>query len=94
MPDFSRAIYQANFVDDREISDPVVIGEILTSMGLEPRAILEAAVSTRNKERLRSQTERAWDMGIFGAPTFIVDGEVFWGNDRLEEALEWCRRRE
>jgi 2-hydroxychromene-2-carboxylate isomerase len=43
------------------------------------------------KAQLRGSTERAVELGIFGAPTFIVGGELFWGNDRLETALDWAR---
>ncbi|MBS0552318.1 MAG: DsbA family protein, partial [Proteobacteria bacterium] len=44
-----------------------------------------------NKTALREQTERAVELGLFGAPSFRVDGELFWGNDRLEDALAWAR---
>ena len=44
------------------------------------------------KEALRRRVDEARHLGLFGAPTFLVDGEMFWGNDRLEDALEWTRR--
>lgn len=46
-----------------------------------------------NKLRLCEQTQRAGDLGIFGAPTFVVGDELFWGNDRLEDALAWASYR-
>lgn len=92
MPAFAREVYRANFARDEEISDPSVIRRILSEMGLEPDRAVEAALAPENKARLREQTDRAWELGVFGAPTFIVDGEVFWGNDRLEDALEWHGR--
>jgi len=68
-----------------------VIGEILTDLKLDPAAVLDAA-QTEGKQRLRQQTDEAQRRGIFGAPTFIAsDGELFWGNDRLERALQWAR---
>lgn len=90
--DFVRAVYRANFADDREISDPTVIGEILKVLCLEPGAILDAANADANKARLKAQTERAIRLGLFGAPSFTVGEELFWGNDRLEQALDFARR--
>ena len=91
MPEFARSVFAANFVKDRDISDPVVIREILDSMGRDGAKTIEEATTTANKERLREQTETAWELGIFGAPSFIVNGELFWGQDRLEQALDWSR---
>jgi len=54
--------------------------------------ILARAESPENKLALRQQTEKAGEIGLFGAPSFVTpDGELFWGNDRLEDALEWVR---
>jgi len=88
-PAFVRAVYQANFVDDRDIADPGVVSDVLARLGAP--GVLEAAQATENKDRLRQQTEAAVALGIFGAPSFVSRGEVFWGNDRLEEALAWHR---
>jgi 2-hydroxychromene-2-carboxylate isomerase len=55
----------------------------------DPAVVLAAARGTEAKSRLRRNTEAAMGLGIFGAPTFVIDGELFWGNDRLETALEW-----
>jgi 2-hydroxychromene-2-carboxylate isomerase len=93
LPDFVRAVYTANFGEDREIGDATVIAEILTGLRLDARAQLAAAQEQTVKDRLREETDRAWASGVFGAPTFIVDGEVFWGNDRLEQAFDWHARR-
>lgn len=92
LPEFARAVYRANFAEDREISDPVVIEGILRSLNQDAPSLLERAVDPANKERLRSQTERAWEIGIFGAPSFVVGAEIFWGNDRLEDALDWYKK--
>ena len=60
---------------------------------LLPESVLAAAQSDDNKMHLRNQTEEAQRRGIFGAPTFITaDGELFWGNDRLERALAWAKK--
>jgi 2-hydroxychromene-2-carboxylate isomerase len=92
LPEFARQVYRANFADDREISDPAVVGEILEAVG-QPRALLAAAESPETRAKLRAQTERAQALGIFGAPSFVVGDELFWGNDRLEHALRWLRQR-
>jgi len=90
--DFARAAMRANFAEDRDIADPAVIRAILADLGLPADALLEQAASADTKLALRSQTERACELGLFGAPSFITpDGELFWGNDRLEDALAWVK---
>ena len=89
-PSFVREIYRANFVDDSEISDPAVVAAVLRGLGQAPDEILERAASPANKEELRRQNRRAVDLGVFGAPSFVARGELFWGNDRLERAIAWC----
>ncbi|MBV8792315.1 MAG: 2-hydroxychromene-2-carboxylate isomerase [Pseudolabrys sp.] len=91
--DFSRAVYRAEFGDGRDIGDTAVIADILRSLSRDADAVLARAQTTENKARLRAQTEEAQKLGIFGAPAFVTaDGELFWGNDRLEDALAWALR--
>jgi 2-hydroxychromene-2-carboxylate isomerase len=90
--DFVRAVYRANFAEDREISDPAVIAGILQTLKLDPAAVLAAANAEPNKAALKAQTERAIKLGLFGAPSFTVGEELFWGNDRLEQAVSFARR--
>lgn len=90
-PEFVRRVYRANFAEDRSIQETGVISEILSSLGLDVQLLIARANSAETKERLRRQTERASQLGIFGAPTIVAGGELFWGNDRLEDALEFCR---
>jgi 2-hydroxychromene-2-carboxylate isomerase len=92
IPAFVRAVYHANFAEDQDIADRHVIAACLRSVNHDPQSVFNAAGSAEAKTRLRAQTERAVDLGIFGAPSFIANGELFWGNDRLEEALMWCER--
>jgi 2-hydroxychromene-2-carboxylate isomerase len=62
-------------------------------MNVDAQAALEAAQSDDIKLRLRSEVEAAQFLGVFGAPSFTTaDGELFWGNDRLEQALAWAKR--
>ena len=93
LPDFVRAVYRANFAADLEISERSVVADCVAVAGGEPEHALSRADSDEVKARLRAQTEHAAALGIFGAPSFVVDGELFWGNDRLEQALAWARQR-
>jgi 2-hydroxychromene-2-carboxylate isomerase len=88
---FVRGVYRANFAEDREISDPQVVSAVLRDMQLDPESLLAAANSEPNKAALKAQTERAMKLGLFGAPSFTVGEELFWGNDRLEQALVFAR---
>ena len=63
--------------------------EILGTIGQDGSRVIGLAVSAENKERLRRETETAWELGIFGAPTCVVGAELFWGNDRMDDALDW-----
>ena len=88
---FSRAVMQANFAEDRDIGERAVIADILSAQGLDADAVIERAQADANKLALRRQTERATELGLFGAPSFRVGDELFWGNDRLDDALAWAR---
>ncbi len=87
---YCREIMQQNFVHDRDIGSVEVVSEALAKLGLPAQQIIAEAQSDANKLRLREQTEVAASKGIFGAPTFFVGDEMFWGNDRLEDALDFC----
>ena len=90
-PEFVRRVYHANFAEDRDIAAPETIGSILESLDQDPVSTMARAQAPENKERLRRHTDAAMGLGIFGAPTFVVGQELFWGNDRLEEALAWYK---
>jgi len=87
---FCRAVSRRNFVDDCEVDSTDEIHRILERLELPADEILAEAQSNAIKNRLRVQTAEAKKKGIFGAPTFVVNGELFWGDDRLEDAVEWC----
>jgi 2-hydroxychromene-2-carboxylate isomerase len=92
-PAFVRAVYHANFAEDQNIADRPVIADCLRSVNQDAETVLNTAGSAETKTMLREQTERAVDLGIFGAPSFITGQELFWGNDRLEQALMWYQSR-
>ncbi|WP_406648482.1 2-hydroxychromene-2-carboxylate isomerase [Aliisedimentitalea scapharcae] len=81
-----RAIYGAQFGNRQDISSPETLSQCLIAVGL-PVALLDLARSDEIKARLRQQGDRASALDIFGAPSFVVNGDLFWGDDRLEQAL-------
>jgi 2-hydroxychromene-2-carboxylate isomerase len=90
--DFTLAAYRAEFGEGRSLDEPT-LSQVLTGMNIDAKAAFMAAQSDSNKSALRAQTEQAQKLGIFGAPTFVTeDGELFWGNDRLERAIAWAAR--
>jgi 2-hydroxychromene-2-carboxylate isomerase len=87
---YSRAIFAAEFGEGRRIDAPDVIETIFAALKLDARAALASAQTDAVKQLLRTETAEAQRLGIFGAPSFVTaDGEMFWGNDRLEQALAW-----
>lgn len=88
---FVRAVYHANFAEDCAIADDAVIAAILDEMGQDAAQVIATATAPDGKALLRRATEEAVERGLFGAPSFIVDGALFWGNDRLEQALAHAR---
>lgn len=84
---FCKNVMRQNWVLDQDISEPAQVLAALTGLVDDPNRILEEAQSETNKLKLREQTKLARDKGIFGAPTFFAGEEMFWGDDRLEDAI-------
>jgi 2-hydroxychromene-2-carboxylate isomerase len=92
--EFCRAVFRAEFAEAGRIDDIATLARLLTPFGVNPDDVLAKAQSEPNKRRLRDETQTAQQLGIFGAPTFVTaDGELFWGNDRLEPALAWALKK-
>jgi len=89
---FCERIMLRNFAEDRSISTEADVGEVLAALGLDPAPILAGAQTDANKLRLRERTEQAHQRGVFGAPSFFVGDEMFWGNDRLDDAVTQATR--
>ena len=90
---YTRAVFSAEFANREDISASDVLDRIVTGLGHDPARISAAAGTPENKAALRERTEAAAARGIFGAPTFVTaDGEIFWGDDRLEQALAWTAK--
>ncbi len=93
-PDFTRAVYRAEFTEGKDIADPATINEILKKLGHDPAAMAAKSGEQPVKDRLRVNTEEAAKLEMFGAPNFVTeDGELFWGNDRLEQAIAWAKKK-
>jgi 2-hydroxychromene-2-carboxylate isomerase len=83
-PAFTRAVFTANYAEAKDISDDATPTAILARLGVDVERAFAAANSPENKQALKRQTEEAAARGLFGAPSFTVGDELFWGNDRLE----------
>ncbi|MFM2422746.1 MAG: hypothetical protein RL291_1276 [Pseudomonadota bacterium] len=93
LPAFTKAVFLAEFRDLKQIGDTAVLTSILDGLGLESARILAQTEETEIKQRLRAQTEEAVAKKIFGAPMFVTeDHEIFWGDDRLDQAMVWRAR--
>lgn len=81
---YSDAIFQAMWVDQRDLSNLAVISEVLTKAGLDADKIIAGTQEPEVKERLKAETEAAVARGIFGAPALFVGDEMYFGQDRLQ----------
>jgi 2-hydroxychromene-2-carboxylate isomerase len=91
---FTRLLYTEEFTNNMQLDDKIALGTCLTAIGLDGDALMARIEDPEIKARLRNQTQQAQALGIFGAPTFICDdGEMFWGDDRLSQALAWAVKK-
>ena len=89
---FTLELYRAFFRGDRDISKLDVIGDIAAGLGYSAEEVVAATQSDDIKSKLKTNVEAAMAQGIFGSPFFIVDGEQFWGADRLPMMEQWISR--
>jgi 2-hydroxychromene-2-carboxylate isomerase len=89
--DFIRAAYRRWLQLGQETGSEPNVSESLREIGQSPDRVLAAAAGDEVTRRLDAQTAAARDLGIFGSPTFSVERELFWGDDRLEDAISWCQ---
>ncbi|GAC1530351.1 MAG: hypothetical protein NVS2B4_09190 [Ramlibacter sp.] len=78
-------------IDDRNMNEPAEVGRALQQAGFEPQAVLAISQDPEVREQLKAQTQQAVPRGVFGAPTFFVGDQMFWGQDRIDfvkEALQ------
>lgn len=89
-PAYTRTTYGTWFLEHNKPGDPVQLARALSAIGKSPDAVIDRAESPEVREEYDAETQRARELGIFGSPTFRAGDEIFWGDDRLEDALEWA----
>ncbi len=92
--DFVRAAYRRWLQEGEETGSEPNLSSSLREIGQDPGRVLSLANAAAANDRMVSETEAAKQLGIFGSPTFAVGGEIFWGDDRLEDAIDWWRHGE
>ena len=85
------ALYHAYFAEDRDISNPEVTGNVAGKLGVDKAELTQALSDPAVKERLKSEVDSAIERGVFGSPYIVVDGEPFWGSDRLDQVEKWLQ---
>jgi 2-hydroxychromene-2-carboxylate isomerase len=88
----AKALFHAYFAEDRDISNPDVTGNVAAKLGVEKAELLQALNDPAVKERLRTEVDAAIERGVFGSPYIVVDGEPFWGSDRLDQVEQWLQK--
>jgi len=87
----AQALYHAYFAEDRDISNPEVTGNVAAKLGVDKAELIQAVNEPAVKERLKTEVDAAIERGVFGSPYIVVDGEPFWGSDRLEQVERWLK---
>lgn len=88
----AHALYRAYFAEDRDISDPQVTAGVAATLGHDKEAVIHAINDAAVKERLKAEVDAAIERGVFGSPYIVVDGEPFWGSDRLDQIEQWLAK--
>lgn len=89
--ELAKALYRAYFAEGRDIGTAATVVEIASALGIDGPALAAALEDPALKDRTRKEVDAAMARGVFGSPFFIVDGEPFWGVDRMPMAEEWVR---
>jgi 2-hydroxychromene-2-carboxylate isomerase len=89
---FTRAIYRATWAEAQNLGDDTVLREVLENVGVPATALMADIERQEVKDGLRQNTDQAVERGVFGAPTFFVGSEMFWGNDRFGFVEETLRK--
>jgi 2-hydroxychromene-2-carboxylate isomerase len=89
--DFAKRVFRAYYAQGRDVADPAVVMAIAAEAGVDAGALAEPLKGEAIKERMKAEVENAMKAGVFGSPHFIVDGEPFWGVDRIPVMEEWIR---
>jgi 2-hydroxychromene-2-carboxylate isomerase len=89
--EYARAVFHAAFAEGKPPAEAEAAANVAASLGHDRAAVLAGMQDPAIKERLRHEVQQAMDKGVFGSPFIIVDGEPFWGNDRIPEVREWLQ---
>lgn len=92
--DFAEASYRSWFIDGKAPGVERNTEQVIERLGRDPELVLSRANSAEIEQQLDAETDVARSLGIFGSPTFVVGQEIFWGDDRLEDALDWLTTAE
>ncbi|NRB03150.1 MAG: 2-hydroxychromene-2-carboxylate isomerase [Rhodobacteraceae bacterium] len=87
---FCKALYTAQFAEGKDLADPATIAQALATSGL-PFDLIDKAQDPENKDAMKAVVTEAMELGVFGAPSFTVGSELFWGDDQLDQALSWAQ---
>jgi 2-hydroxychromene-2-carboxylate isomerase len=88
--DYTIASFRSWYLDAKPLGDPEILADILTGLGKNPEDVIQRANSPDIQRRYDAETDVARRHGAFGSPTFVAGNEIFWGDDRLEEAIAWA----
>ena len=87
----AQAVFHAAFVEGRDMTDAAAVADLAAGLGVDRDQAVAALRQPEVKERLRQEVDNAVSQGVFGSPYFVVDGEPFWGHDRLDQVAQWLR---
>lgn len=91
--DFVRGVFKAEFGEGKDISVHAVLGDVLSALSVDPSPLFQQAETEPVKRELRAYTDEAQRLGIFGAPNIVVGDELFFGQDRIDDALAWAKAK-
>jgi 2-hydroxychromene-2-carboxylate isomerase len=88
----AKAVYHAHWGEGRDVTTPEQVAEVAAQLGIPAAELIAGVREPLVKDRLRAETDEAIRLGVFGAPFFMIDGEPFWGADRLDQIDQWLTR--
>lgn len=86
---FAQCVYHRHWGEGQDLSTPEQVAEVGATLGIEPEELKTAVQDPEVKARLKAETDRSLERGVFGSPFIFVDGEPFWGADRLDQVERW-----
>ena len=89
---FIDKIFDAIWKHGMDLNDNTILEKLLKNLDLNPKTFLTEASDPKIKDELKKRTSEAFEKGIFGAPTFLINNKIFWGQDRIEFALNEAKK--